>query len=239
MESPRIPPRSRRRLHVIDLSINALASGPMPLKRFLADSPKRTSVTSTAHRIEIVLAEESDLDLDGNPAGHLDMYLKAMDDVGADTSGFRAFLAKLSMGRSVTEALNGVRARRVVQDFVATTMDIAENGSTVEVASAFLRGREDPIPLMFERLLGQLATGGVVAPRFAYYLERHIELDGGSHGPMGEQLLERLISGDPVLERASNHTAARAMTARIRFWSGIEHEIECLRGRGYREMMGV
>lgn len=216
------------------------------LKRLQADlCPSRVPWTPPANVAaarfinEIVLAEESDIDVDGEPAGHLDIYLGAMDEVGADTSGFRAFLAKLEMGRSVTEALNGVRARKLVRDFVGTTMDIAQRGTTVEVASAFLNGREDPIPQMFQSLLGKIEAEELKAPRFAYYLERHIELDGDTHGPMGAKLLEGLIGGDEEKQRASDKAAARAIQARIDFWTGVEHELDCLEGDSYRKLMGV
>jgi len=188
---------------------------------------------------EIVLAEESDLDPAGKPAGHLDIYLAAMDEVCADTSGFRTFLATLGGGRSVEEALNAVRARRPVRDFVGTTMHITRHGTTVEVAAAFLHGREDPIPAMFARLLDVLAAAGLEAPHFRYYLERHIELDGDAHGPLGRRLLERLIAGRPAARRQAREVAERAVAARIEFWSGIEEEILSPEGKAYRSRMGI
>ncbi|MFT7484495.1 MAG: hypothetical protein ACI9F9_000335 [Candidatus Paceibacteria bacterium] len=188
---------------------------------------------------EIVLGEESDLDPNGDPAGHLDIYLRAMDEVGADASGFRSFLAMVSLGRSVPDALNGVRVRKPVRDFVETTMDVALNGSTVEVAAAFLYGREDPIPSMFSHILKVLKDEGLEARLFQYYLQRHIDLDGDSHGPMGERLLARLIGGDPERERLAEATASRVITARIKLWSGLELELGQLEGEGYRRMMGI
>jgi len=216
------------------------------LKRLQADiCPSRVpwlppaDVESARFVNEIVLAEESDTDVDGSAAGHLDIYLAAMDEVGADASGFRAFLAGLVMGRSVSEALNGIRARRLVREFVGTTVDIAQRGSTAEVAAAFLYGREDPIPRMFQSLLGKLDDEGLAAPRFAYYLERHIELDGDSHGPMGERLLARLIDGDLEREQAAAESAARAIEGRLRLWDELEREVRCIEGDEYRRLMGV
>ncbi len=216
------------------------------LKRLQADICPSTTpwtpprdVASARFINEIVLGEESDLDVDGNPAGHLDIYLRAMDEVGADASGFRSFLAMVTMGRSVEESLNAVRVRKPVRDFVGTTMQIVRHGSTVEVASAFLNGREDPIPTMFTHLLLPLQQQGIEAKRFTYYLERHIELDGDSHGPMGEQLLARLIDGDADRQRDSDRSGAWAVGARIRFWTGLEGEIQRLDGEGYRQMMGI
>ncbi|MFT5059664.1 MAG: hypothetical protein ACI89E_002450 [Planctomycetota bacterium] len=188
---------------------------------------------------EIVLAEESDLGPDGDPAGHLDLYLGAMDEVGADASGFRAFLAMVQLGRPVRDSLHGARARKSVRDFVETTLDIAQNGSTVEVAAAFLYGREDPIPSMFTEILGVLKAEGVEAHLFQYYLQRHIDLDGDSHGPLGMALLERLIAGDPERESAATATAARVIQARIDFWSGLESEVEDHEGAAYKKLMGI
>jgi hypothetical protein len=209
------------------------------LKRLQADlAPARVpwtpprDVAAARFINEIVLAEESDIDVDGSPAGHLDIYLSAMDEVGADTSGFRSFLAKLKMGRTVSEALNGIEARRVVRDFVGTTIQIAQEGNTVEVAA-------DPIPLMFECILGCLEEQGIQAPRFAYYLKRHIELDGDTHGPLGRELLGRLTAGDEALEGAAERCAAIAISARLQFWTGIESQVSCLEGGEYRQMMGV
>jgi len=216
------------------------------LKRLQADlCPARVpwqpppDVSAARFVNEIVLAEESDLDTDGEPAGHLDMYLSAMDEVGADTSGFRAFLAKLAMGRSVEEGLNAIRARTPVRQFVASTLAVAREGSTVEVAAAFLYGREDPIPAMFRRLLGTLAEEGIAARRFTYYLERHVELDGDSHGPLGQELLERLIGGDERRARAVDRAARRAVLARIGFWDGLRAEVRAAGGEEYRRLMGV
>ena len=216
------------------------------LKRLQADlCPSRVpwtppkDVAAARFLNEIVLSEESDLDLDGEPAGHLDIYLRAMDEVGADASGFRAFLSLLELGRTVDESLNGIRARKPVRDFVRSTLDMAQNGETVEVAAAFLHGREDPIPTMFEQLLERLGGEGPEAPRFRYYLERHIELDGGSHGPMGEALLERLIAGDAGRAEQAEAAARRAVQARIDLWTGLHAELGSVEGDAYRRLMGV
>ena len=216
------------------------------LKRLQADLcparvPWRPPADVAAARFvnEIVLAEESDLDPDGRPAGHLDIYLGAMDEVGADTSGFRSFLAKLAMGRSVEESLNAIRARGPVRRFVTSTLAVAREGSTVEVAAAFLHGREDPIPAMFGRLLGTLAEEGLEARLFTFYLERHVELDGDSHGPLGQELLQRLVGGDELQARIAERAARRAIQARIEFWDGLRGELRAAGGEEYRRLMGV
>ena len=82
-------------------------------------------------------------------------------------------------------------------------------------------GREDVIPEMFERLLALWANAKAEVPHFAYYLERHIELDGGSHGPWSQEMLTTLAG-----QRASNwqeatSAAKRALTSRIQLWDSV------------------
>jgi hypothetical protein len=45
---------------------------------------------------------------------------------------------------------------------------------------------------MFQRLLGLWGDAKAEVPHFAYYLERHIELDGGSHGPWAREMVTSL-----------------------------------------------
>lgn len=57
--------------------------------------------------------------------------------------------------------------------------------------------------------------------RFAYYLERHIEVDGDKHGPMVRQLLEALCADRPDRLEESQGIAHRVMRARIALWDAI------------------
>ena len=54
---------------------------------------------------EIVLAEESDLNLQGQPASHYEMYLDAMLQCGADTAGITQVIDKLREGYSHRDLL--------------------------------------------------------------------------------------------------------------------------------------
>jgi hypothetical protein len=47
---------------------------------------------------EIVLAEETDLDLDGQRKSHFEMYLNAMTDAGASTEKIMMLIGKVSQG---------------------------------------------------------------------------------------------------------------------------------------------
>src|SRR6202034_4801640 len=113
---------------------------------------------------------------------------------------FDTFCSLARAGTSVEGGLVRTGAPAHVRAFVAHTMTLAQSGSTEEVLAAFFYGREDIIPEMFSRLQMTLAgaRGDNASLRhFIYYIERHIELDGDSHGPMGQELLEGLVAGSP------------------------------------------
>jgi hypothetical protein len=175
---------------------------------------------------EVILSEESDVGPEGAPGGsHLELYLRAMDEVGADTRRFREFLMMVVEGVAPSTALDRVAVPGFLRTFVADTLSCAQRASTTEVASAFLFGREDLIPEMFERLLAQWGDREAGIVYFAYYLRRHIELDSETHGPLAERLLIETIGKDEEGWRIAGEAASRAIQRRIDLWDGIRDEI--------------
>jgi len=172
---------------------------------------------------DIVIGEETDVDPDGSYVSHLDLYLRAMEDVGASTHQFDTFRSLARAGASVEAAMVQTEVPPHVQAFVAHTMMLAESGSTEEVLAAFFYGREDIIPEMFSRLQktlpGARKTNDPLR-HFVYYIERHIELDGDSHGPMGRELLDGLVAGSPQKDERALHAACDSIKARIDLWDG-------------------
>jgi Protein of unknown function (DUF3050) len=74
---------------------------------------------------------------------------------------------------------------------------------------------------MFERLLGLWGNAKAEVPHFAYYLERHIELDGGSHGPWAQEMLTTLAGQRESTWQKATGAAKRAITSRIRLWDSV------------------
>src|SRR5258707_12271124 len=114
---------------------------------------------------DIVIGEETDVDPDGSYVSHLDLYLRAMADVGASIRQFDAFRSLARVGTSVEAAMVRSGVSPHVQAFVAHTMRLAQSGSTEEVLAAFFYGREDIIPEMFSRLQRRSPVrGGTTSP---------------------------------------------------------------------------
>jgi DUF3050 family protein len=170
---------------------------------------------------EVVLGEESDLGLDGNPISHFELYLRAMDEIGADSTKIRRCIAQPDLGARWKEVFNELTIQPGVAAFMNETLRCATQGSLVEVAACFLFGREDVIPEMFERLLTLWGNAKDEVPHFAYYLERHIELDGGSHGPWAQEMLIALAGQRETNWKEATSAAERAITSRIRLWDSI------------------
>lgn len=172
-------------------------------------SPYPTEVVRLIN--QIVLGEESDVDDKGNPMSHFELYLTAMNEVGASTVLIREFL------KTNDYALIPQGTR----DFVKHNIDLAKNGHIVEVAASFFFGREKLIPDMFESIVKTLNEENVNAPTFLYYLERHIEVDSGEHGPLALKALSYLTGEDPKLEAMALSTGLEALDRRMALWDTV------------------
>ncbi len=173
----------------------------------------------------VILGEESDDGPDHRAISHAELYLGAMDEVGASTTAMLRFLELIGeAGVDVDAALEAAGAPTVAREFVRNTLEVALHGDTVEVLAAFLFGREDLIPEMFDRLLPHWKASGK-APKFTYYVERHIALDGDEHGPAARRALLSLAGDDAAKWSAARDAAEGAISARIALWDGLLDEL--------------
>lgn len=161
----------------------------------------------------IVLEEESDVDEQGNPSSHFEMYLDAMDQCGANTMPVKEFISAVS-------SENIPLINKGVNEFLKTTFDIINSDAPHKIASAFTFGREDLIPDMFTAIVKEYNTDNKL-DKFVYYLERHIELDGGEHGPLALQLISDLCGDDDQKWSEVESTAVESLVARKKLWDSI------------------
>ena len=171
---------------------------------------------------EIVLGEESDIDIEGNCSSHYEMYLAAMDQVGANRMQIDAFFKLVCSGVSVRTALKQAKIQDQTKDFVQFSMDCIDAKKPHVVAAVFAFGREDLIPDMFSRLLKELNQkhSGSFG-KLKYYLDRHIEVDGDHHGPLSMQMIAELCQEDPQKWDEAKHYAKKALQHRIQLWNGV------------------
>lgn len=175
---------------------------------------------------DIVLEEETDVDPEGNPASHFELYLRSMRECGADTAPVERLLAALAQGATVGEALEQAQVPASVREFVLDTFRIINSGQPHAVAAAFTFGREDVIPDMFRHLvhdLRQRFPGHL--DTFTYYLDRHIQLDEEVHTPLAQQMVRELCGSDTQRWQESQAVATRCMQARVALWDGIQADL--------------
>jgi hypothetical protein len=114
-------------------------------------APRQTDVSRFIN--EIVLAEESDVDSDGNFCSHYQMYLDAMKEVSANTEPIETFVGELRDGAPTFETIAETNLPVELKQFLRFTFETIESRDIHRFAAAFTLGREDIIPEMFLQVL--------------------------------------------------------------------------------------
>ncbi|MDC0274333.1 DUF3050 domain-containing protein, partial [Planctomycetaceae bacterium] len=175
---------------------------------------------------EIVLGEESDEDGTGEYASHFDLYHQAMQTCGCETFHIDQLIERLRNGSDLESAVSGIDISPATKQFIMSTFAWIQQGSDIEIAAAFTFGREDLLPDVFRKIVGQIdrEESGQLQP-FLYYLDRHIELDEDRHGPMADRLMADLCGDDPESWKLAEQAAIRALQLRINLWDEITAKV--------------
>lgn len=176
---------------------------------------------------EIVVGEESDEDRLGNRVSHFEMYLSAMENLGADTSQMNRFLELITNGNSVNESLVFAEVAKGAANLVRETFNVIENEPLYVQAAVFTFGREDLIPDMFTQMVKKIANESPENMKdFVYYLDRHIEVDGGHHSHLALKMTSQLCGDDDQKWRRAIYKTKDALEARKQLWDGVLSEIK-------------
>ena len=177
---------------------------------------------------EIVLAEESDLTIDGRRLSHFEMYMEAMQSCGAKTNGLNNFLHHVIETKNVFIAIKQSDLHPNIKAFLDFTFRIIEEGKAHKIAAAFTFGREDLIPNMFTEILKNFQQNfpKTDLSKLIYYFERHIELDADEHGPMAMQMITELCNNDDQKWIDVEEISILALEKRKGLWDAIEEKIE-------------
>jgi len=170
---------------------------------------------------ELVLEEESDeTNIAGEFSSHFELYLRAMQEIGADTQPATEFLQAVKH-QDIDSALQLTSVPSPSREFSSTTFRFIQSNQPHQVAAALALGREHIIPCMFRSILKQIGVSEKQAPIFHFYLNRHIHLDEDFHAPLSLRLLNGLCGGDEIKIQQAIDAAKEAVTARIEFWDGL------------------
>jgi len=169
---------------------------------------------------DIILTEESDVNIHNEAQSHFGMYLDAMQDMGLSTEPMTDFIRLIKKGTPVSEALRAAKVRASVVDFVESNFQTIASNKVHMVASSFAFGRETMIPAMFLQILKQKRDDEMYK-KFVYYLERHVEVDRDEHGPAALEMIKTLCGTDPRKWEEATLAATKALENRHRFWDAI------------------
>jgi hypothetical protein len=184
--------------------------------------------TNTRYLInEIVLGEESDVDEHGNRTSHFELYIKAMQQLGADTTTIEQLLTYINNCVNVMTALDQLQMPEAIKAFVGFTFDIVQNHPAHVQAAVFTFGREDLIPAMFLGLVNDLsASHPEQVSTLKYYLERHIEVDGDHHSHLAMEMVAELCGADASKWQAATEASIVALQKRQSLWNAISQKLE-------------
>jgi pyrroloquinoline quinone (PQQ) biosynthesis protein C len=175
---------------------------------------------------EIVVGEESDIDLNGVRKSHFELYLDAMKQCGADTSKIEAFTNILKNTGDFNSAYLSSETPKEAKDFVDFTFKVIESGKDYLQSAIFTFGREDLIPGMFVSIVNDIHKNFPDAISiFKYYLERHIEVDGDHHSHLALQMTSNLCGTDSQFWKEAEQATIESLYTRINLWDGAYREI--------------
>lgn len=175
---------------------------------------------------EIVVGEEADVDLNGVRKSHFELYIDAMEQCGADTLQMLLFIDEMKFSGNLESAYRTAMVPLKAQQFVDFTFDIIASRKNYLQSAVFTFGREDLIPDMFISVINALHKN---LPNeisiFKYYIERHIEVDGGHHSRLALQMTADLCGNNEQMWLEAEEAVIQSLKRRIGLWDGIYEHI--------------
>jgi hypothetical protein len=168
---------------------------------------------------EIVLGEEADKLADGRVISHYDLYVSAMKQAGSWNGEFVDFYDYSTVSGKLDVAQLAPNPH--AEHFLKKTFSAIDTAKDHELAAYFFFGREALIPDMFIKVVERMnASEDHRFDELLTYLQRHIDVDGGEHGPLAGQILEELCGQDEKKWSEAAASALKALEARKVLWDG-------------------
>lgn len=176
---------------------------------------------------EIVTGEESDIDNKGTYCSHFELYLTAMEQAGADTTGIKNLVSACEAGGDMKQILQKSVPESSAKTFLQFTFKVIQEGKPHVMAAVFAFGRENLIPDMFYPLIKkQQQKYPEKLEIWLYYLQRHIEVDGGHHGALALKMVESLCGQDKEKWAEAESAAIQALAMRKALWDAVLSLVE-------------
>ena len=180
---------------------------------------------------EIILDEETEEISPGQYLSHVEFYIEAMEELGADTQAIRSLFKALSRSHALEIVLASPafsHLSKATQLFILQTWKTCQ-GSTPGIVASFLLGREKIVTPLFKKILEQLLvleqSTSLHCDKFKAYCQKHLCADEERHIPMGQALLERVCGSSPLAWEQAKKATISTLIARKRLWDDLSDEI--------------
>ena len=171
---------------------------------------------------EIVWGEESDIDHNGNPMSHYEMYLNSMSLIESDSHKIKSLIKNWDINLTADKNVENEKLPNFIENFLKFTFKIISLNKPHITSAVFTFGREDLIPDMFIEILKNIKINDKINIQpLIYYFERHIELDSDEHGPLALEMVNDLCGSDKKKWNEALDYSKKAMEMRIKLWDGI------------------
>lgn len=178
---------------------------------------------------EIVLAEETDQDEEGNAKSHFELYMEAMNDCNADISKITYLIQLLREWKSVRTALSQIDIATSIKEFVSFSFDVIETKKAHKIAVVFTFGRENLIADKIGAMLKELKNtdqNTKSIKKLIYYFDAHLKLESKNHSERSIQMIKELCGEDETKWNEALEISKIALQKRVDLWDGIMSEIE-------------
>jgi hypothetical protein len=166
---------------------------------------------------EIVLAEESDEITNNEYISHFDLYIQAMDEIGADTSKINKLI---NSDLKADSNFSSFDIPKCSKEFVSATYKMLLMNKLHITTALFTYGRETTLPKMFTNIL-RVIKNVENTEKLSIYLNRHIDVDSSRHGPLSLRLYEISINNDRKKQHEAYDAAIISLDSRMKLWTGI------------------
>ena len=188
---------------------------------FTQSLPINSDAHKEAIRIlsEVAIEEQANESDDGQFISHLELYLDAMEDLGANTAPIIGFFDILAGGVGAAKAVEYADFCPEVAAYARTTVRLLERQFHERAAGLFYEG-EYFIPDRFLHQLNRL-TPAVPVDRLLEYFDGHIEgLKRPGYSAAG-RLVEIFTADDEILSEEAEQVGEQVMRQRVHLWNTV------------------
>ncbi|MBC7530277.1 MAG: DUF3050 domain-containing protein [Oligoflexus sp.] len=171
---------------------------------------------------EIMIEEEFEEQADGTLSSHLELYLEAMQILGADMAPTMSLFDMYESGQTWKIGLQQSNFPSLAARYARCILSFAERPLHERAALLFYEGE----PFIPDNFLVHLSSFGASTEGLVEYFERHIEgLKKPGFSASG-RLVELFCGDDAQLNDEAEKAAELIMNLRIELWNEISDRVE-------------